>query len=168
MSDELALGQDSPPRPLTSSTECQAALLALTSQARRSLLIFSHRLDSKLYDGIEMYDAIRTLATSSRYADVRILVRDTQSLIQQGSRLLQLSQRISSRMQIRVPPVEFQTRNEEFCLIDERGLMYLPNASRYQGEIETNAALRGRQLKQFFDDCWEKSSTPSDLKRLHL
>lgn len=168
MIEDLILGQDSEDITTQDSAQCSQALLTLTQQARRSLLIFSQQLDAKIYNSPEFYEAVLKLATSSRHADVRIIVRDIQPIIKQSSRLVQLSQRISSRMQIRTPPMEFLQRRDEFVIIDGRALLQRANAQRYQGEVDSNAPLRCRQLTQLFDDCWEKSSTPTDLKRLHI
>lgn len=165
---ELILGESNEALLTSSSDEVLQATLALTQQARRSLNIFTQQLDNKLYNSIELYDAVLKLATHSRHSRVRILVQDSMPVAKSGNRLVELSYRISSRVQIRKPPSEHEDFKEEFVIADGRGLMRRVNPNRYEGELCFNAAMKARQLEKFFDDCWEHSAADPQLRRLHL
>ena len=165
---DLILGESSDALRTSSSEEVAEGTLALTLQARRSLDIFTQHLDHKIYNSVELYDAVLALATHSRYSLVRILIQDSMPVAKSGNRLVELSYRISSRVQIRKPPVEHENFKEEFVIADGRGLMYRTNPNRYEGELCFNAAMKARQLDKFFDDCWEHSAADPQLRRLHL
>ena len=166
--DGLVLGESSEILHTSSSEEVTQATLALTIQARRSLDIFTQYLDQRIYNSIELYDAVLKLATRSRYAMVRILVQDSMPVAKSGNRLVELSYRISSRLQIRKPPANYEDFKEDFVLADGRGLMRRVNPNRYEGEFCFNATTRARQIEKFFDDCWEHSAADPQLRRLHI
>jgi hypothetical protein len=165
---DLILGESSDTLHTSSSEEVAEGTLALTLQARRSLNIFTQHLDHRIYNSEELYDAVLKLATRSRYSLVRILIQDSMPVAKSGNRLVELSYRISSRVQIRKPPVEHEDFKEEFVIADGCGLMRRTNPNRYEGELCFNAAMKVRQLDKFFDDCWEHSAADPQLRRLHL
>lgn len=162
------LGSDSGPIAVHSRDEICAANLALTQQARRSLALFSYNLDPRIYDTQEFCDALRQLATASRYSNVRILLRDSTTVVKQGSRVIELMHRISSRILVRKPPPEFYEHNEEFLIADDRGLLFRRFADRHDGELNFNAPNQCRLQLKFFDECWEASAADPELRRLHL
>lgn len=166
--DTLILGESDEILRTGSSEEVAAAIMAMTQQAKRSLDIFTQRLDNKLYNSVELYDAVLKLATYSRHSRVRILIQDSMPVAKSGNRLVELSYRISSRVQIRKPASGFEEFSEEFVLADGRGLLRRVISSRYEGELCFNAAMKGRQLEKFFDDCWEQSAADPQLRRLDL
>ncbi len=165
---DLILGESHDPLPTDNSEEVAEATLALAQQARRSLDIFTQRLDHKIYNSIALYDAVLKLATRSRHSRVRILIQDAMPVVQSSNRLVELSYRISSRLQIRKPPIEHQDFNEEFVIADGCGLMRRIHPNRYEGEICFNGAIKARQLDKFFDECWEQSAADPQLRRLDI
>lgn len=165
---DLILGESDEVLLTSSSEEVAAATLALTQQARRSLDIFTQQLDNRIYNSIELYDAMLKLATHSRHSLIRILIQDSMPVAKSGNRLVELSYRISSRLQIRKPPLEYADFKEEVVIADGRGLMRRVNPGRYEGELCFNAAMKARQLEKFFDDCWGHSAADPQLRRLHL
>lgn len=166
--DDYILGESDELLMLDSSEDCSAAVLALTQQAKRSLDIFSHSLDRRVYNGQALYSAALKLATYSRYSQIRIILKDSTDAVKRGSRLVELSHRLSSRVLMRKPPVEYRDFAEEFVIADDVGLLRRKLATRYAGEFSFYEPLTCRQLKKFFDECWEKSAPDPDLRRLHL
>jgi len=166
--DNYILGESDDTIRVDSSDDCRAATLALTQQAQRSLEIFSHTLDQRVYNNQDLYSAVLRLATCSRYSLIRIIVKDSTDAVKRGSRLVDLSHRLSSRVQIYTPPVEYRDYSEEFVIADDVGLLHRRLATRYQGDLCFYEPQKSRQLKKFFDDCWEKSAPNPSLRRLHL
>lgn len=166
--ESYILGESDETLPVDSSGDCSAAVLALTQQAKRSLDIFSHTLDRRIYNTQALYTAALKLATYSRYSQIRIILKDSTDAVKGGSRLVELSHRLSSRVLIRKPPLEYRDFSQEFVIADDVGLLQRRLASRYEGELSFYEPLKSRQLKKFFDECWEKSGPDPDLRRLHL
>ncbi|MFO7603457.1 MAG: hypothetical protein R6X06_06545 [Gammaproteobacteria bacterium] len=74
-------------------SENQSALEHLLSQSTRSVDIFTHTLDHRIFDQPAVLDALRQLVVNNTRAKIRILVRQPQVLIQQGHRILELMRR---------------------------------------------------------------------------
>ncbi len=162
------LGQSDENIRLDSHQDCSEAVLALTQQANRSLTIFSHQLDRRLYNSLNIYAAALKLANSSRHSQIRIIVKDTTDAVKRGSRLVGLSHRLSSRVHFRTPPTEYRGFSEEFVIVDDIGLLHRRLASRYEANLCFYAPKKSRQLQKFFDECWEKSAQAPNLRQLNL
>lgn len=166
--ENLILGESDTTLRTESSDDCGAAVITLAAQAQRSLEIFSHTLDRRIYNSQAFYEAALRLASRSRHSRLRIILKDSTDVVKRGSRLVELYHRLSSRVEIRTPPLEYRDVAEEFLLADSTGLLQRKLATRYEGEVCFSDAVRCRQLKKFFDDCWEKSAPDPALRRLHL
>ena len=166
--DNYVLGESDETTKLDNSEDCSEAVLALTRQAKRSLDIFTHTLDRRIYNSQAIYTAALKLATYSRYSQIRIIVKDSTDAVKGGSRLVELSHRLSSRVHIRKPPIEYRDFSEEFVIADSVGLLHRRLASRYAADLSFYEPKLCRQLEKFFNECWEKSAPDPDLRRLHL
>ncbi|MFC1749201.1 hypothetical protein ACFL2V_10390 [Pseudomonadota bacterium] len=165
---EYELGESNEIIKLASSEDVAEATLDIAQKAQRSFNIFTHSLDRRVYNDQALYNAILKLATYSRHSLVRILIKDSTNAVKRGSRLVELSYRISSRVQIRKPAMEYLEENDEFVIADKCGLLLRRNPNRYEGELDFNAAMKARQALRFFDTCWEHSAPDPELRRLHL
>lgn len=165
---QYTLGEHNETIRIEESSEVFAATLEMAKQAKRSIDIFTQQLDRRIYDDKTLYDAVLKLATSSRHALVRILIQDSTPVAKQGNRLVELSYRISSRIQIRKPATQFQDFREELCIVDGRGLIQRRNPKRYESEVCFDAPMKSRQLLKYFDECWDQSATDPELRRLSL
>ncbi len=166
--DNYILGETDETIKVDSSDQCSDAVQALIQQSKRSLDIFSHKLDLRIYNTRAIYEAALKLATHSRYSQIRIIIKDSTDVAKRGSRLVELNHRLSSRVFIRNPPIEYRDYTEEFVIADELGLLQRKLATRYEGELCFYEPAKARQLRKFFDECWEKSAPDSNLRRLHL
>ncbi len=149
-----------------SSEEVAEATLDIAQKAQRSLDIFTHNLDHRIYNSAALYDAVLKVATYSRHSLVRILIKDSSAVVKRGNRLVELSYRIGSRVQIRKPAMEYQEEHNEFVVADERGVLLRHVPNRYEGELNFNAAMQAHQLLRFFDQCWEHSGADPELRHL--
>lgn len=163
---EYMLGESDEVIHVGSSEDVAEATLNIAQKAQRSLNIFTHNLDHRVYNSAALYDAVLKVATRGRHSLVRILVKDSSGVVKRGNRLVELSYRISSRVQIRKPAMEYQEEHNEFVIADERGLLLRHVPGRYEGELNFNAAMQAHQLLRFFDQCWEHSSTDPELRHL--
>lgn len=168
MLDDYVLGESDEDIRLDSSQDCSEAVLALTRQAGRSLNIFTRTLDRRVYNNQAIYAAVLKLASHSRHSQIRIIIKDSTDMVKRGSRLLELSHRLSSRVHFRTPPIEYRDFNEEFVIVDELGLLRRKLSTRYEAELSFNEPMKSRQLNKFFDECWHKSATDPNLRQLHL
>lgn len=166
--EDLILGESSGRVALETKEENRIAALSLTRQARRTLDIFTHDLDPPIYNDPAFIEALTALALRSRYSRIRILVHDSGRAVKEGHRLLELSRRLSSFIELRQPNQDYKDHNEAFCIADERGVLHRMLSGRYEGSVDFNAPLEAQKLSAFFNTVWDKAETDPNLRRLHV
>ncbi len=163
-------GPDTPDAPLNlvEAAAVRDASVELVRRARRSVDLFSHQLDPQLYDTSEFVDALRALVVDSRRARVRVLVREVAPLVARGHRLIELAQRLSSFMEIRVPAPEHQDTADAWLVVDRCHYLHRRTGTRHEATAAFDDARRARQLTFRFDEIWARAQPDLNLKRLHL
>ena len=157
-----------PQRLDTREAGIDAAIGAIES-ARRTVWIRSVDLEPWLYADAGVMQALRRFATSGRGNEVRVLLHEAAAPQRAHAPLLALAQRLSSIFQFRelTDPVD---RNDPAAFIaGDGGGYYLRSlGQRSEGEAETHAPARVRQLRAGFDDAWERSRPISEYRALGL
>ena len=113
----------------------------IVQQSEESLEIFSRELDPTLYDREPFLEAVSSLCVTNRKARVRILVQDPSPAVKRGHRLIELSRRISSSIEIRQPHPDYRQHNEAFLIADHCGLITRAFADRYEGTANFYALI---------------------------
>jgi len=165
---ELRLGQGTRTLEMERSEEVAAASLNLVAQARRELLLLSRHLDGVIYDTPEMGQAIRDFALRSRGARMRVLVKDPARAVRDSHRIIGLAQRLSSFIEIRVPPPEFADYNSAFLVADRTGYIHRHLSDRYESVVEFNASAHATGLAREFNTMWEGALPDPSVRRLYL
>ncbi len=162
------LGESSESIKLDASEDHRAAILAMATQAARSVHILSHTLDRRVYDDAALIEALTQLALRAPQCKLHVLVRDTNDIIHYGHRLIEAMRRIPSRMQLRKIAPEFQTNTDEFVVVDEAGVLTRRLATRYEGNVNFNAKKEARELVKHFNEIWRPSEPDPKLKHLSI
>lgn len=153
----------------TDRHEAIAAIADLLADARHEIAIYSRDLDPALLDLPAIIEAIRRVALSGRRARVRILVQEPKKPLADGHRLIALAQRLPSLIELRTPADEHDRHYASAFLInDRRGYLFRTLASRHEGEGSTYAPGRHAQLREYFDQVWERSVPSEDLRQLAI
>ena len=145
-----------------------AIVLALARQARRHLDIVSRHLDPQLYDNEDFADAVKELARSHRLARVRLFVIDPRPLVSRGHRLVELAERLSSTVSIRVPAPEHRQFNEAFLVADNVGYLHRQFSDRYEAEADFGGRRRAGALLDRLNEMWERGEPDPNFRRLHI
>ena len=159
------------PRVLVAEDRDQAvaAIADLLADARYELAIYTRDLDPALLDVPPILDAIKRIALSGRRARVRILVQEPRKPLADGHRLIALAQRLPSLIEFRTPQEETDRQYASAFLInDRRGYLFRVLASRNEGEGSTYAPGRHAQLRDYFDQVWERSVPSEELRPLAI
>ena len=166
--EAFRLGEVSEALPLDRADEHNAAAELLAEQARRSLFILSDDLDPRVFDTQRFEKAVSDLAKGSRYAEVKILVRDVEPMVKHGRRLIETSRRLSSFIQIRrVHPDDARNR-DNFLLADLRGVLQRTRPEIYEGTLWLNNPALARELQREFMTLWEHGIVDPNIRRLHI
>lgn len=165
---EYELGVSSDDIVIDTHEDNQAAALRLVSQAGRSLDIFTRDLEPRIYDNADFADAVRALAIRTRDLHVRILVIDPDFIIKHGHRLIELSRRLTSHMEIRKVHEDYCNNPEAYLVVDKRGVLHRKLASRYEAVVNFNNPRQATDLYQQFTEMWDRSKQYMDFKRLYI
>lgn len=141
----------------------------VVSLARRELRLFSSTLTRDLYGSDRFISEVSRLARLQRAAKVRILIQDGSPL--RGSRhpLLDLAQRLPSKVQIRITSADIDDTYETFLTSDERAIAYFNHELHIEGFVNFSASLEAKQKNDLFDNMWDcHSLTDPNMRRLSL
>lgn len=166
--DALQLGVGNQEIVFDSLNEVRGLATAFAGQAQHALLLHTHNLEPLIFDQQPFLDAVQALVRRHRDSSLYILLQDGRSAVQDGNRVIELSRRLSSRIQIRRPQAEYSNYCETFLLADNSGYLHRPLYSRYEGTASFNNPASTLRLQQYFKTVWERSQPDAEVRRLHL
>lgn len=162
------IGVDDLAQALHNSNEHKAAALALFSQGKRNAFIYSRDLDPRILDDVRIANALSELARYSRYSRIEVLVTEVDDVMARGHRWLELFQRLSSKIEVRVIHEDYLQTPFVFSIVDECALLYRSNAAEYEGYVHFNDRHACAQKMIHFREVWQVSRVASELRRLYI
>lgn len=155
-------------RDVSTATENRDAALEIARLARRQLSILTRDLEPQVYDDTDVLDAIKNLAISGRQSKVRILLIDATRAIKDGNRLIELSRRVSSYIEIRKPHRDYRDIAESFLIADEKGLLYRKLSTRWEGIVDPSDPMQARDRLKLFNEIWQRSHGDPETRQLRI
>lgn len=151
------------------SATAQMVCCSLAHSAKHRILIHSYRLERDWYDQPCFLEAAKALALRHPSTRIRVLVADTEDLRVSGSRLLDLSFRLSSSIEFRKRQEADLDDQSSFMLVDDFGILRRPlwTDSRNTEVFESDRPLAAK-LASYFVDVWERADIDPALRQLHL
>ncbi|MCU7931861.1 MAG: GNAT family N-acetyltransferase [Candidatus Thiodiazotropha sp. (ex Codakia rugifera)] len=162
------LGETSDLYHLHTLEDHQIHCTTMVRQAKRHLCLFSQVLDPQIFDEPPFIEATKNLVMRSRFSRVRILLQDNRLVVQQGHQLVELAQRLSSSIEIRIPGEAYLDYLENFMLVDNCGYIHRKLAENLLGVACYSDRHRVNRMQTIFDDAWEHGIPDRELARLHL
>ncbi len=166
--DDCILGETAEEITLETSDENRAAAIRMIDGCRRYLNIISRDLDPCIYDTREMSDAIKKLALRSRSSRIRILILQSESLKSHNHRLLDLSERLSSFIEIKKPSKQHSDYNSSLMLVDNCGYIRRPHSDRFEGRASFDDRKTVAELQEEFKILWEHGLQDPNFRYLSL
>ena len=142
------------------------AILKLTSSAHEHVLILSRNLDPSIFNQQAFMDVASEMARRKRSSYIHILVNNPASMIKQGSRIVELCQRISSKVEIRTICDEHSQFNRSFLIADSIGYLHNAKSDLYDAEVNFNDKEMSNELTEIFNKIWEQSIQDTAIRRL--
>ena len=144
-------------------------VLQILQQARRNLWIYTRDLDPLLFGTPEAVEAIKQFAITSRGGQCRIVLHEPAIPLKDTHPLIPMIQRLSSSLLVRVPHEETDLHYPAAFVVDDRGgYLYRPIGSRFEGTANLYAPGRQRQLRDYFQQVWERSLPSPELRPVHI
>lgn len=150
------------------ATNRAATALELAQQCRRHLRLLSNSLDHELFNSSAFVDAISQLARKSRNSEIRLLVVETQPIVERGHKLLQLQRRLSSTIQLRRADCEPIDIKENFLVADDRGILCFSLKEPEKAWADFNNRPVAEDYSVQFDELWHRSIDDPELRLLHI
>lgn len=150
------------PQPFSELVIAQAAL------ARRELRILSPKLDNRVFDNEDLVSAMRRLIRSGSLSRIEILVQDARAIVQRGHRLLALSRRLPSRMEIRRLEDHPQWNDDTLVIRDRAGVLELPGSDADFGFYRPQDRPQAEAGINRFDELWRLGQVDAEFRALSL
>lgn len=152
-----------------SLTAAQSCIDAVAEDARHKLFIYTRDLDRDLLDRPALVATLKRVALSGRGADVRVIVQSPAEAAHEGHRLLQLSARLPTFVQLRTPMLEEDKQYPSaFVVNDQGGFFFRVLGSRFEGDGNRHAPGRNRELVSYFEQVWERSQEDPELRKMTI
>lgn len=168
----LALGAAPDPHrvhTLDRAAEVRDFAVEVARGARHGLMLASRELEFDLYDHEPFIDAVKAVALAGRSVCVRLLVDDIRVAVERDHRLIQLAQRLSSKIEVRRPNVEWSGSDRPALLLnDVGGWLKRNDPGRYDAEGALADRPRARELQLAFDRIWEHAEPETRLRLLKI
>ena len=145
-----------------------AAATAIIEDSSRYIRIRSALLDKSLFSNPDFLLAISSFARHSRYSEVRILIDYPEKLIQSGHGLIELMQRLSQKMPVKVYYDEKDAYADSLLIGDQGGVIIKPVQQDKEGQYSLNDRIMQRRLQEEFDQDWLKSRPAHELRKLSI
>lgn len=146
-----------------------AKALELVRAARQELLLRSDALDRSLYGGDEFAGAVKDFLLGSERARLCVLLRQPHQARQNAQRLVDLGQRLSSRIEFR-EPTEDQGDIEpsEWLIADRRVLLERRAPESLEAQFWTDEPQRGKLRAEAFEALWNEAQPAQELRSLGI
>ncbi len=137
--------------------------------AHRQVCIFSYGLDNNLFACQATCRLLSQLARRHRQTEVLILIKSTSALIGRYHGLVELQQRLPSKIHLRQLSVEQDVDPRSYVIVDGRQLLLQHDDREFDGFCDTDAAPLAKTLLEEFRGLWERHSKDIvELRRLSL
>lgn len=154
-------------RDLKSRTEFFDACCELAGSAKLNLDILTYAFERELYGHGDFVQAVQSLATRHKKARIRILIHSPDWASRSGHRLVELSRRLSSYIQLLGLHEQDQQLTSEVLIADGRSLILRESPdvidARYYTEDVRQAGLWLRR----FEGLWAGGEPIPGLRQLN-
>ena len=138
---------------------------SLTEQAHKSIHIFDTALRDPLYKESDFIDTLRQFISADGRPVVKVLISNIDQAMRNAHQFFYLCQRSPSHFQIRLSSQSF---THSFFIADAIGYLDHRMGSGYEAEVNFNHPSHAQSLINFFDEVWNRSSSPTDSRNLNV
>lgn len=161
------------PKPVILRATTREELIDVTQTllvgAKHSMCVLVRELHPQLLDDTACLVELRRLAISGRGASIRILAQDLTRALEDGTRLLELAQRLSSIIELRRPIEQPDLEYESaFMCVDTQGYLFRPLEHDMLATGSTYAPGRHAELMRLFEAVWARSEPWPELRPLGI
>lgn len=138
----------------TSRDDLRAAVVDLISVARREILLCSPALDPALFNRAVVTDALSHFITRQARGRIRVVVEDTEQMLQSCVRLVELARRFSDILLILRLGEPQRGLTEMLMVVDSASCLQQPDTAVIDATLDLNAPQRAITLAHRFEKIW--------------
>ena len=142
------------------------AILKLLSAAQNQISIISRQLDATIFSKQDFIENASEFIRRTKTSNIRILVHDTEPIVKNNHRILNLSQRVSSKIEIRTICDDYAQFNQSYLIADSIGYIHNIKSDLYDAEVNFNDIDKSKELMETFKTIWELSQQEAEVRRL--
>ncbi|MCZ6773093.1 MAG: hypothetical protein O7G83_14105 [Proteobacteria bacterium] len=162
------LGATAAPLTFDDHESLAVMIVTMARQCRQSLMIVSRHLDPAIYDNDAFVEALKNVALNNRTAQIRLFIVESRPLISTGHRVLELSSRLPSYIEIRAPAPQHKQFNEAILVADNTGYIHRQFSDRFEGTADFNDRRIATGLADRIEEMWERGVPDTNFRRLHI
>lgn len=140
----------------------------LVESAARHIYIMSPRLDYQVFDNPDLLTAFSALIRRSRQTEVRILIADSRALVARGHRLVEMSRRLSTSIQIRKLVEHPEWAGETVVIRDRDGVLYKPADANHEAFYQPDSRALAKHYLEQFNTLWSCSTADIELRSMRI
>lgn len=152
----------------TTREDLRSAAVDLIALARRELVICSPALDPALYNRAALGEALGHFIARQARCRVRIVVEDTEHMLQGSVRLVELARRFSDLILIQRLGEPHHGLTEMFMVADSESCLYQPDITTINATLDLHAPQLALALARRFEDIWSASEPVPGLHGFRL
>lgn len=135
----------------------------LLGRAEKFIDILSDDLEPWLYNRQDLVNLCIELLQRSNRSRIRVLIRDSETLLKQHHRLLQAHMRASERLQLKKLGLSAQEQSPQMVLIDGSGLLLRQQRQSLHAVVYDNYRQRHKLLAEQFEQLWARATALPEL-----
>jgi hypothetical protein len=142
------------------------AVLKLLSAAQSQVSIVSRHLDATIFSNREFVENASEFVRRTKTSNIKVLVHDTDAMVKNNHRILTISQRVSSKIEIRTIGKDYAQFNQSYLIADSVGYIHNLKADLYDADVNFNDSDKSKDLMENFKSMWEVSHQEAEVRRL--
>jgi len=152
----------------TTRDELRVAAVDLIAQARREIMICSPALDPALYNRTTLAEALGHFIARQARCRARIVVEDTEHMLQSNTRLVELARRFSDMILIQRLGEPHHGLTEMFMVADSESCLYQQDITTINATLDLHTPHLAIPLARRFEDIWATSEPVPGLHSFRL
>jgi hypothetical protein len=154
-------------RDLKSRTEFFEACCELAGSARLNLDILTYAFERELYGHSDFVQAVQTLATRHKKARIRILIHSPDWASRSGHRLVELSRRLSSYIQLLGLHEQDKQLTSEVLIADGKSLLLRESPDVVDARYYPEDARQAGFWQRRFEGLWAGGEPLPGLRQIN-
>lgn len=152
---------------LSTRAEFRAAACELAYTAKLQLNILTYAFEREIYGHADFVQAVQALATQNKMARIRILIHSPEWAARSGHRLVELSRRLSSFIELRELHEQDKQLSSEVLIADEKALLFRESPDTLVALYQPAAPQDARHWLRRFEGLWAGGEPVQGLRQLN-